>query len=171
SFFDVSNMDVQNKRHFKKIIIKDNDHGYLHNYVPLYFIPHTHTFYNFIDQQEKFFFIELDLKKLLSNKKCLFTNGNAASNETQFFEDFSEANDQIPWEVIVARYWNNFPDGKRKKNSEVLVLNHIETIYFKRIAVINDLYYDKLLKILDDRKWKGFNENFKIEVEPSFFFR
>ncbi|MBK8981086.1 MAG: DUF4433 domain-containing protein [Ignavibacteria bacterium] len=39
SFSDVSNTDVQNRRHYKKIIIKDKDYGYLHNYVPLYFTP------------------------------------------------------------------------------------------------------------------------------------
>ncbi|MBK8981087.1 MAG: DUF4433 domain-containing protein [Ignavibacteria bacterium] len=104
------------------------------------------------------------------NKICLFTDGNAASNETHFFDNFSEAYSKIHWDVFDAIYWNNFPDGRRKRNSEVLVFNHIETAYFKRIAVNNNLMFEKLRRILEERKWKGLNKDFVLELNHGFFF-
>lgn len=66
----------------------------------------------------------------------MFTDGNAASRDTRFFDKASDL-DKLPWDVLNAEYWNDFDDGKRKKCAEVLIYPSIDKKYIKAVHCSN----------------------------------
>jgi hypothetical protein len=40
-------------------------------------------------------------------KECIFTDGNAASSSTIFYDDTRYLN-KLNWEIINSRYWGSF---------------------------------------------------------------
>lgn len=166
--YDFSNSEVQVRRHFKEIDLNGIKYR-IHDFVPLYFVPKTPTLFA-IDERELLFFIEINKNIISHNKKYIFSDGNAASNRTGFYDDLGEAKKNIPWEVLNAKFWNNFEDGKRKRNAEILIYDKIETSYFNRVIVNNKEVFNFFLEILDDIKWKGLNKDFKLQIDQSFFF-
>lgn len=169
NYYDFSNSEVQVRRHFNEFYIKGNQY-WIHDFVPLYFVPKTPTLYAKIDIQKYLFFVEINKNIISQNKKYIFTDGNAASNRTGFYDDIYEANKNIPWEVLNAKFWNNFEDGKRKRNAEILIYDKIETYYFNRVIVNNENLFIYFKKILDNLKWKGLNNDFELQENRSFFF-
>lgn len=158
---DFSNQSVQLRR---------KEMG-LHEFVPLYFVSKTPTLYAVQHLQESIFFIEVNKQIIRKEGKIvLFTDGNAASNGTTFFDNISEAKKNIHWDVLAANYWTGFEDGTRKRNSEVLIYEKVETIYFNKIIVNNRKLFEFIKRKLDDIKWKGLNKNFQIEQNSSYFF-
>lgn len=168
-YHDFSNSEVQDRRHFNEFNIKGNKY-WIHDFVPLYFVSKTPTLYARIDKQEYLFFVEINKNIVSKNKKCIFTDGNAASNKTGFYDDINEAGKKIPWEVLNAKFWNNFEDGKRKRNAEILIYEKIESSYFNRVIVNNENLFTYFKKILDNLKWKGLNNDFALQINRSFFF-
>ena len=86
--------------------------------------------------------IQSKLAILCINKSALlfdgavFTDGNAASRDTEFFGDCRHL-DQLDWACIRAPYWNDFPDGKRKRCAEVLVPDRLGPEQFNGVIVSN----------------------------------
>jgi hypothetical protein len=74
--------------------------------------------------QHELCLIEISLS-VLSECDFLFTDGNAAARNTKFYNTTDNL-DKLPFDVLNASYWNEFPDGKRKRSSEVLVYPLIE---------------------------------------------
>ena len=66
----------------------------------------------------------------------LFTDGNAASGATEFYDDFNKLN-ELDLEVLKADYWISFEDGKRKRCAEVLVPDAIPFESVSRVVVEN----------------------------------
>ena len=50
----------------------------------------------------------------------IFTDGNAASEKTIFYEDAADL-DALDWDCLEAEYWTDFDDGARKRCAEALV--------------------------------------------------
>lgn len=170
---DFSNQSVQYRRAYKNIVINEKSYPPLHEFVPLYFVPKTPTLYAIANQglQDEIFFIEINSEILnVKEKIILFTDGNAASDNTAFFDKGKIALNYIDFNVLESIYWNDFPDGKRKRNAEILVHEKIEPKYFNSIIVNNKILFDYIIKKLDSMNWKGLEENFKVEINKEFFF-
>ena len=67
---------------------------------------------------------------------CLFTDGNAASRLTSIYENLTNLS-KLDWGCIKGEYWTDFQDGKRKKCSEVLILDQIPIDRINRIITNN----------------------------------
>lgn len=103
----------------------------IHEYVPLYINPRNPMLFRKRDIQDNLCLIEVSLA-VLSMHTFIYTDGNAASKETLFYDDISRI-DEIPWEVLHSAYWSNYADGKRKRCAEVLIYPVIESEYIKKI--------------------------------------
>ena len=66
----------------------------------------------------------------------IFTNGNAASGSTKFFDDLENL-DQLDWEILRAEYWSEFFDGRRKRCAEVLVPRVLPFALVREMVVQN----------------------------------
>lgn len=103
----------------------------IHDYVPLYIAPRNPMLYKLRNQQREICFIEI-CTSVLSEMQFLLTDGNAAAHRTRFLSDARDV-PLLPWDVLHADYWGDFPDGKRKKCAEVLIFPRIYVRHFKSI--------------------------------------
>ena len=132
---DISNKEVNNRRNAIEPIYEKS----IHEYVPFYFNPRNAMLYR--NQKE---FGEDIIILGFSNEKVIFTNANAAADDTLFTNDITELFNEefIDFSEIFSRSWNNFgnPDYKLKQSmmAEILVYNHVEIKYIKYIYCQND---------------------------------
>lgn len=145
---DISNQLVQNRR------------KHVHSKVPLYFNilnPMTYTFSN-----------QRDLVVLKVNKKVmllpgtLYTDGNAAATATRYFTSLSDLQ-KIDWDCLNAKYWSNYPDGKRKRCAEVLIPHSISTKYITEIITYDFKHHEKINKM-------NLPHNILVTVDKNYFF-
>ncbi|MCD8455206.1 DUF4433 domain-containing protein [Tenacibaculum finnmarkense genomovar ulcerans] len=145
---DISNKIVNSRR--KKI----------HNKVPFYFTPLNPMTY-VLKNESNLIIIQVDKKILLTNG-VIFTDGNAASNNTKFFTSIKQL-DNLDWNCINDTYWTDYSDGKRKRCAEVLVPHKVPSCLIKTILCNSDETFALVKKITT-----GYD--IKIEVNKQYFF-
>lgn len=128
---DISNQDVNRRRSRRDPIYGKR----IHNYVPFYFSPRNAMLYAQYNEDD-IVILKLDAD-LLYGEGVLFTDGNASSNVTEFYDDLSDL-DVLDWRCIRARYWNDYSDGRRKKMAEVLVPKKVKKRNIKAILCNNN---------------------------------
>ena len=115
---------------------RDPVHGRsLHEYVPLYFRARNPMLYRRSNVQEELVILYVN-KFVMLFPGTVFTDGNAASRSTRFFDDLENL-DQLDWECLRAEYWSDFVDGRRKRCAEVLVPRVLPLALVSRIVVQN----------------------------------
>jgi len=124
---DISDHSVQ-KRRGKTDPIYGRE---LHDYVPTYFNIKNPMLSAKRNIENKICLIEISLS-ILSETNFIFTDGNAASKDTNFYYLMNDLQ-RLPWNVLTAKYWNDFEDGKRERCAEVLVYPIIPPEYIKKI--------------------------------------
>ncbi len=155
---DISNQDVNSRRSIREPIYNKS----IHSYVPFYFSPRNAMLYSKQEIQNHLVILALD-RSLIYQPDSLYTDGNAAANETIFYNDLNQIQN-LNWKCIHAKMWTDFQDGKRIKMAETLVFNNVETKYIQKIFCKNDQ-----LKQYIERKIKH-NSQIKIEVNQDLFF-
>jgi len=111
---DISDGQVQWKR-------KRNDPVFgrpLHDYVPTYLNPRNPMLFLRQPMIDNLAIAVID-PLICDMHQCIFTDGNAASSQTSF----SRTPDVVlsSLDVLQAKFWLNYPDGKRRACSEVLI--------------------------------------------------
>ena len=155
--------DVQVRRHKKSVKITNQDFCNLHDLVPVYLTPKTPTLYARRNFQNNIFFCIIK-SFILGNQNFAFTDGNAGSMNTNFYYSLKKLG-QIPWEVIRAERWNEFEDGKRKRNAEFLIHPKIPIGRIWRIAVNNN----GLKNYIND-KVNELGLNIEVSIDRHCFF-
>ena len=131
----------------------------LHDYVPLYFNPKNPMLYR--RQGEYDIAIVLLDSGLLFQNGTVFTDGNAASGATSFFNDIKEI-DKLDWQCIRADWYRDLPDGIRRRCAEVLVPDTIHPRFIKQVAVRTQ----ETLLALDE----NIKRRTEIVVRPELYF-
>ncbi len=112
----------------------------IHEYVPFYFNPRNPMLYANKEIQEDIVILAFD-RRLILRDRTLFTDGNAASNDTYFFDDIDDLG-MLNWEAINAFSWNDYEDGKRTRMAEVLVYNKVKSGLIKKIYCYDQATFD-----------------------------
>jgi hypothetical protein len=71
----------------------------------------------------------------------VFTDGNAATAITEFYDDLSFLPHAVDWPLMHARYWSNTPedgDRVRRRQAEFLVHRSVPLELIDGLAVIDD---------------------------------
>jgi len=147
---DISNKLVQVRR------------KHIHNKVPLYFNilnPMTYTYS--INEKKELLVFKVN-KKIMLNPGTLFTDGNAASSSTKYYSSLIDL-DQLDWSFLNSKFWNNYPDGKRKKCAEVLIPHNIPTKFITDIFIYNKTLYKKISDTVSDLP-------ISVSVNKEYFF-
>ena len=139
----IDNEEVNDRRN-KLDPIHDKN---IHDYVPFYFNPRNPMLYAKREIQEDIVILAFSRKLLLKNK-VIFTDGNAAVHNTDFYNDLNDL-EQLNWKCINSQYWNDCEDGKREIMAEVLVNKKVKIKYLKKIYCYDEDTKDYILK-LDD---------------------
>jgi ssDNA thymidine ADP-ribosyltransferase, DarT len=166
-----ANQEVQKRRHWKTYKLKTNKAGnspglnHLHSLVPLYFTPRTPTLSAVREIQNDIFFIQVNPHIICSDDvSYCFTDGNAASGRTTCYTEIEDL-DKLFWDIIHSVYWNNFVDGTRIRNSEVLIHPQVSTHYFNKLVVNNSQNQN-----IATEKLAKYNLQIECEINPSYFF-
>ena len=162
---------VQNRRRNVDVLLTSHDKIPLHDLVPLYLTPKTPALSARRDWQEKLFFIDVSLDVLFD--PCIefaFTDGNAASSQTQFFRSLYHL-DKVPWDVIQAEYWSDHSDGRRRRCAEFLVYPSVTPRYFSRLVVVSPSAAEACATLLRRAPNQSSIPQMDIKVEPGYFFQ
>lgn len=145
----------------------------LHDYVPLHFSTHTPMQWLLTKGshaekasvlQEDLVFIECNFHSIKTLPGRIFTDGNAASDETKFFVDISDLT-KLNWNTI-NREQTRYPKNqkyKREKMAEFLVPGQIAPQHFTALHVFNKNAGDKLNKLIAQ-----FHKSKHKKIDPSF---
>jgi hypothetical protein len=162
---------VNNRRH--RIVVAGRP---LHDYVPLYWATHTPMQYVITVsagrlRQEDLVFFVIDAQAVFELDGVLSTDGNAASNESQFFEG-DGAMPHLDWQIIRTRNCYS-KEYKRRKCAEVLVPEHVPVTCIRRISVFDEVAALRLQRSVEETA-KGLGEkrrrSWKIAPAPRLYY-
>lgn len=165
SYASFAEESVQDRRHSREIELSNHTKVTIHDLVPLYLVPRTPTLSARRDSQNRIFFIVINSDIMADEKtEFAFSDGNAASQETKFFNSLYKLK-HLPWDVLKADYWNDFSDGKRKRNAEFLIFPSVPPKYFMRIIVLDPNLQNHCKKLI-----QKFGSSIDVIVDSSYFF-
>ena len=133
----------------------------IHDYVPLYFNPRNPMLYSLRERSSDLVVLGFSPTLVDYHQKHLFADGNASSYQTIFSTDPSIITSSV--DALNSRYWNNIPDGKRRRCAETLIAPSLAPGFIEFAICSNHLTAD----VVND---SGLNLDDRIIVEPDFFF-
>jgi len=141
----------------------------IHEYAPLYFNPKNPMLFKRKNIQNDIVILAYEANLLLK-ENTIFTDGNAASDSTSFYNNF-DCLSKLSWECINDAWWNTYQDGKRKKCAEVLILNKIEIDSISKIITFDESTKNFVNSIkrevtINNPKLR----NLKVEVDKKLYF-
>lgn len=131
----------------------------IHEYVPFYFNPRNPMMYVNLDDQDDIIILCIEPRSMLI-EDSVFTDGNAASGESNFYDELEDLS-KLDWQCIRSNRWDYFEDGKRKKMAEILISDHVDSKFIKKIICYDHATADYVEPYADEDI---------IEVDQSFYF-
>ena len=161
---DISDEKVQNLRAKKNDPIHNRP---LHDYACLYFKPRNPMLCALKHIQQDIVILGFD-KQLLCEPETIFTDGNAAAYNTQFYIGIENL-DKLDWEIINARYWTDEeyisnPRKKRIKCAEILLYQKIPIERIQKIFCYSKEQCSKVYETIPD------NISIQIEINNNLYF-
>lgn len=160
---------VQKQRQVHPVPVSPN--GTIHDYVPFYFnslSPMLYTIKNGnIDGVEMYDLVFFrSTAQVVKDAGCdfVFTDGHGIMMLSDYYNELTDL-DKIPWNVVNARYWNDFPDGRRLRQSEFLVYKTFDWNLVETIGVYNNDMFNKVSALVNLSPYKP-----SIEIKRNWFF-
>ena len=135
-------------------------------YANLYFQPRNAMMYRLVHQTSSKDLVIVGIKTgVLDEPDVVITDGNAASDTTQFYAT-SEGlkNLERQWSIIQNDWWNNSDGSKRKMMAECLVPDRIKPGYIETVYVAHEKMIDAVQKIVS-------SQDITVSAEPDLFFQ
>ena len=133
---DISLRTVQERRDKRDLRSGGiSSHG-LHDFVPLYFARRTPMSSRRRDHNSDLCILVIDIAKACHTADELhFSDGNAATHDSEIYSNPAELEEHLPLQVIRAPYWPDFADGKRRRHAELLVRPSVPTRAIRLIQI------------------------------------
>jgi hypothetical protein len=132
----------------------------VHSYVPFYFNPKNAMLYRRKEMQEDIVILVFS-KNLINEQGAIFTDGNASSDATRFFNKLEDLK-QLNWNCLNDRSWYNHNDGRRVRMAEVLVPNCVGVEKLEKIVCCSHKTYARLKQIVP--------AHIDVELDRKFYF-
>lgn len=130
--------------------------GTIHDYVPFYFNSRSPMLYTIkcgnvanVKMQDLIFLQSSVQIVADSGNEYAFTDGHGIMVLSEYYDDLIDL-DKLPWNVIKAKYWNDFPDGKRLRQAEFLVYERFRWSLIKSIGVYDERMQLQLIKQISE---------------------
>ncbi len=148
---NISNAEIQQHRADKQI--PGLDGLTLHDCVPLFLAPRPPMLSALREMQGDIIYLLVSTDALL-RPRIVFTDGNARSNGTRFFQNIDDLAG-LDWELLRARYWNDddplqHRENKRRRSAEVLVPEGMPRACIDRIVVMTQACQQRVAKMLGE---------------------
>ncbi len=145
--------------------------GVIHDYVPFYFNSLSPMLYAVhrgkipgVDMREVVFFKTTAQTVDGAGKLFVFTDGHGIMALTDYYNDLTELS-EVPWNVVNAKYWNNFVDGSRLRQSEFLVHSKLDWELIETIGVYNQTMKDRVESLIQHLAHKP-----SVEIKLGWYF-
>ncbi|MEG4225219.1 DUF4433 domain-containing protein [Microcoleus sp. N9_B2] len=158
-YTNIAYENIQDRR--ARIRVPCGAGGVLHDYVPFYFAPRSPMLYtinrgnvtSYTQGQAAVIHLVSDVVEIdIRGLDFVFTDGHAVMAFTEFFDDLNHL-EQIDWDVMESRYWNDTNednDRKRRRQAEFLVRNFFPWHLITEIGVINSIIKSQTENILQN---------------------
>lgn len=83
----------------------------------------------------------------------VFTDGHAIMRYVLQYNQLAELTN-VPWNVIHAKYWNDFPDGRCRRQSEFLVKERFPLELVREIGVKDETVRQKVEAMIAPTRFK-----------------
>ncbi|MCH3959785.1 MAG: DUF4433 domain-containing protein [Selenomonas sp.] len=137
----IAHEDIQDKR--DQVAVPLPPEGNLHDYVPFYFTPRTPMMYalhrrnvpSYEGTDEDIVYLKTSVQHvILLGEQYVFTDGHAIMDYVRFFNSPADLN-ELYWNIINAKYWNDFTDGRCRRQAEFLVFQSLSLCAIEEIGV------------------------------------
>ncbi len=158
---DISNPEINSKRGRT-----ENIYNYkIHEYAPLYINPKNPMMEARCRNEslrDEIILIKVS-PNILVNQSVLFTDGNAAEESSNFYNNIEDFN-KLNWSCLRDEYYFNHRDGRRVRCSEVLVYKQISLPYIDELVTFNGKPFEQLFKLFPN------HAGIKLSVDRTIFF-
>ena len=135
---DISLRTVQERRDKRDLRSGGISSRGLHDFVPLYFARRTPMSFVRQDLNSDLCILVIDIAKTCHTAdELLFSDGNAGAHNSEIYSDPAELEENLPLQIIRASYWPEFPDGRLRRQAELLVHPTVPTPAIGLIQVVN----------------------------------
>lgn len=145
--------------------------GTIHDYVPFYFNSLSPMLYTInlgnidgVKMQDLVFFKSTIQAVEGSGCKFVFTDGHGIMALSNYYNNLKNL-DKIPWHVVNAKYWKNFLDGSRLRQSEFLVYKKFDWSLVQTIGVHNKSILNKVKSLVNELPHQP-----NVEIKCNWFF-
>ncbi|MBI4865061.1 MAG: DUF4433 domain-containing protein [Candidatus Riflebacteria bacterium] len=164
AYISIADEGIQSRR--SQTVVPVGAGGTIHDYVPLFFgarPPMLYAVNRRVVRQSEIAYI-LVRWDVLTLRGTVFTDGNASTNGTRFF-DSREQLREVDQKACGAMWWNKPPDIRRKKSAEVLVYSGVGVEHFGGLVVMDNEAKDRVLRVVQAR---GLQLN--VYVGPGWYY-
>lgn len=159
SYSNIAYDHIQDRRESTMVFASKG--GCLHDYVPFHFASKSPMLYTISKGnvpghkggQKPLIFLASTVQRVEESKTAYaFTDGHATMKFTWFYDEIEDLQ-EIDWNIMRAKYWNDTdedPDRKRRRQAEFLVHKKFPLDLLQGIAVFNAGMQDQVLEILSD---------------------
>jgi hypothetical protein len=171
---EVGNREIKERRRRREVPIEPG--GVVADYAPFYFRAPSPMMsaiaHGRVDEYQagtgRLVYLVSTLERLVADDlRPIITDRNAALEVAAFRSvDLADPLDDgfIEWEIIRARYWGDYPDGKERRMAECLVHGRVPWPSFLGIVTRNDIVAQEVQAILAEH-----GANLQVKVIPDWY--
>jgi hypothetical protein len=169
--------DPSIKRRRATIRVPCGPGGVVGDYVPFYFAPRSPMLFRihrggvegYEDGQRPLVYLCSTTERILiAGLRCVFSDGNAATRITRFYDDPDLLGRVVDWPLMQARYWSNTEedgDRVRRRQAEFLVHRSVPLELIDSLAVIDDAVRSRVEALLPRER-----RTLLVHVRPDWYF-
>ena len=151
--------DIMAKRQQTAVYIPPG--GCVADYVPFYFGPCSPMLYAInggkvegCRNQREMVYLVSDAETVeQANLGFVFTDGHAIMRYVLQYNCLADL-PKVPWSVIQAKYWNNFPDGRCRRQAEFLVKDRFPLELVREIGVMDETMRQRVEAVVAPTRFK-----------------
>lgn len=139
----ISHKDIMDKR--EQAVVRVPPGGVVADYVPFYFGPKSPMLYaikqgkveGYQGQKEIIYLVTTAEAVAAQNLPFMFTDGHGIISYVSHYNRLEDL-PKLFWDVINAPYWNDFIDGRCKRQAEFLIKDRVPLELVQEIGVMDE---------------------------------
>lgn len=168
---DVGDHEVKARRRTRPVNCGPG--GVVADYVPFYFAPRSPMLYvinksrvpQYQGGQDPLVYLVTTVQRVqATDRPIVFTDGNAASTLSEFFDDPAQLANRIDWDLMESRYWNDtltHPDRMRRRMAEALVHDYVPWSAFTECVTKTSATAVQVRQVVNSPR---------VRVEPGWYY-
>jgi len=150
----ISHKDIMDKR--ENTVVRVAPGGFVADYVPFYFGPRSPMLYaikegkveGYQGQREIIYLVTAAEDVETARIPFAFTDGHAIMNYVGHYNRLADL-PKVKWDIIRATYWNNFEDGRCRRQAEFLVRERFPLTLVREIGVMDESVRNQVAALLE----------------------